>query len=189
MLIASCATQPESGFVAQFERSGRFVAQVKTPGEPTESVQGGFRWRQGEYGWQLDLVGPLGNILARLDAVPGVVILQRQGSEPRRAPTAAALVSELFGAQVPVDALADWIRGRIQDGPGVQDIRRDDQGRVVSLQQYGWRVVFDRYDASGPGLMEISGNDLGRHVTLRMVVDSADVSDVSRREVQAGAAS
>lgn len=182
MLIASCASHPEPGFVSQFERSGRFVAQVVASGEPAESVQGGFRWRQAEYGWQLDLLGPLGNTLARLDASPGVVVLQRPGNETRSAPTASALVADLFGAQVPVDALADWLGGHIQDDARVQNVQYDEQGRVVSLRQDGWEVRFDRYDGAGPRLMEISGVELGRTVILRMVVDSAHVSGSSRED-------
>lgn len=172
IFLAGCATPPESSFVSQFERSGRFHAQVMAPGQSPESVQGAFRWRQRDASWQLDLLGPLGNTLARLDASPGVVTLQQPGQPERQATSASALVSDLFGAQIPVDALVDWMRGRILDDALVRDVTRDSQGRVESLRQGSWQVRFSQYDGAGPRLMEISGLDLGRAVNLRMVVDS-----------------
>ena len=172
-LLAACAGPQPSSFDAQFERSGRFLVQVVEPAGKTESVQGGFRWRQNESGWQLDLMSPLGSTLARLDANPSGVVLQRPGEPPRRAATAALLVSELFYAQVPVDAMSDWIRGRIVQASDVQSVERDAQDRVVSMSQSGWKIRFDRYDDRGPRLVEVTGVDQGRDVRMRMIVDGS----------------
>ena len=170
-LLAACAGPQPSSFDSQFERAGRFLVQVVEPAGKTESVQGGFRWRQNESGWQLDLISPLGATLARLDANASGVVLQRPGEMPRRAATAALLVSELFYAQVPVDAMSDWIRGRIVQASDVQSIERDAQNRVVSMSQAGWKIRFDRYDDHGPRLVEVTGVDQGRDVRMRMIVD------------------
>lgn len=172
-LLMACAGPQPSSFDAQFERAGRFLVQVMDPVGKTESVQGGFRWRQNDLGWQLDLISPMGATLARLEAGASGVVLQRPGESDRRAATAALLVSELFYAQVPVDAMSDWIRGRIVSTAGVQSIERDAQNRVVSMSQAGWNIRFDRYDERGPRLIEVTGVDQGREVRMRMIVDGS----------------
>lgn len=173
-LLGACATPDRLVSIGGLERSGRFVAQVQSPGEPAESVQGGFRWQRTATGWQLDLLSPLGATLARLDASSGEVTLQQPGQIPRRAASASELIADLFGAKMPVDSLEDWIAGAITPGSGVQDVVRDGQSRVVSMRQDGWRIRFDRYDSIGPRIMEVTGTDQARSVSLRMVVDSSD---------------
>lgn len=170
-LLAACASPQPSSFDTQFERSGRFLVQVIEPAGKAESVQGGFLWRQNTSGWQLDLISPLGATLARLDSGPSGVVLQRPGEPERRAATAAQLVSELFYAQVPVDSMSDWIRGRIVVTSGVDSIERDAQNRVVSMSQGPWNIRFDRYDDRGPRLVEVTGLEQGREVRMRMIVD------------------
>lgn len=173
-LLTACAvteTDQTPGSVL-FERDGRFLIQVTAPGRQLESVQGGFRWRQSADSWRLDLVTPMGATLARIDARPQEVVLERPGEPVRRAASAQQLLMELFAASVPVDALEDWIRGQPVALTALENVRRDGNGEIVSMSQQDWHVRFERRDDLGPRFIEVSGRDQEREVVLRMIVDS-----------------
>lgn len=172
-LVSGCAsTQFQSAdSVVVKERQGRFSVQSQAVNQPVDAVQGGFVWRQLSIGWQLDLKSPLGATLARLTLSPLGASLEQPDSPTRRASSGEALLAEVLGAPVPMDALEDWIDGRVREDGRVTDIKRDDQGRVVSFEQAGWQVTFDRYTEAGPGLVNVRGQQSDRNINLRLVVD------------------
>ena len=54
------------------------------------------------------------------------------------------LIQDRMGWPIPVDALQWWVRGLA--APGEIDGRElDGEGRLMQLDQLGWRVVFKRY--------------------------------------------
>ena len=54
---------------------------------------------------------------------------------------------ERIGWPLPVDALAWWVRGL--QAPGKADaVALDADGRLQSLEQFGWQIEFDRYRTS-----------------------------------------
>lgn len=152
-------------------RQGRFALQVKGGlNQPDNSVQGNFAWRRLSQEWQLDLSTPLGTTLARLNVTPTGASLQRPDAQPERARSAQDLLVAVFGAKVPVDALEDWIDGRVVQA-GVTDVKRDSLGRITGFSQAGWRVGFERYGQQGPNLIRVSGVQDGREVELRLSID------------------
>ena len=170
--LAGCAsTPPVPNELVLKERQGRFAVQTSGAFQEPQAVQGGFVWRRLASGWQLDLNSPLGATLARLTVSPTGASLERPDAPDRRAASASALLAEVVGAPVPVDALEDWIDGRIKDDSRVTSLKRDELGRVVSFAQGVWRVRFAQYGQAGPGRIDINGNRQGQNIKLRLVVD------------------
>ena len=172
--LSGCATAPPAGNDRVIdERQGRFSVQSRQAMTPAEAVQGSFVWRRLVTGWQLDLNSPLGATLARLTVTPTGASLQQPDQPLLRAASARQLLTGVLGASVPVDALEDWIEGRVDDdhGGAVTNIERDELGRVVAFDQAGWRVRFTRYGPSGPGRIDATGQQQGRELELRLVIE------------------
>lgn len=173
-MLSACVTAPP---VVQapvvLERQGRFALKVQSPYEQPKAVQGNFRWQQSQVGWVMSLSGPMGATLARLSVDASGALLQSPDAPDQRASSATALLQKVLGEPVPVDALQDWIRGRMGDGQGITAVTRDESRRVTSFKQRGWTVTFARYDDVGPTRMVLANPLRGRDVTLRLVVDSS----------------
>lgn len=170
--LTGCAsTPPATETVVLKERQGRFSVQVAAAWQDVEAVQGGFVWRRLATGWQLDLNSPLGATLARLTVTPEGARLQQPDVAERQAASASDLLADVLGASVPVDALQDWVDGRVQTDASVTDLKRDDLGRVMSFQQGPWQVQFARYGQTGPGRIDVKGNQRGRDIELRLVIE------------------
>lgn len=170
--LTGCATTPMAPDVVVLkERQGRFSVQSLAPLQQPEAVQGAFVWRRLATGWQLDLNSPLGATLARLTVTPAGARLQQTDVPDRQASSAGELLAGVLGAPVPVDALEDWVDGRLQTNAPVTSIKRDDLGRVVSFRQGVWSVQFAKYTETGPGRIDVKGKQQGREITLRLVVE------------------
>lgn len=172
--LVGCATPspaPELSVVQ--ERQGRFSVQSKQAMGQTEAVQGSFVWRRMVTGWQLDLNSPLGATLARLTVTDAGATLQQPDEPLRRAQSAQTLLADVLGAAVPVDALEDWVDGRVQANAPVTNIERDELGRIAAFNQSGWRVRFTRYGESGPGRIDVTGRQQGRDIDLRLVLEQS----------------
>ncbi|MCD8517342.1 MAG: outer membrane lipoprotein LolB [Burkholderiaceae bacterium] len=173
LLMAGCATTPlesQQNLVLK-ERAGKFSVVTLAANDDSESVQGSFVWRRLVSGWQLDLQSPLGATLARLTVEPTGATLEQPDAPLRRAASGEDLLAGVLGAKVPLDVLEDWVDGRVIDDDKVTSLKRDRQGRIVSFNQAGWQVMFDRYGESGPARVTAKGQQLGRSVTLRLIAE------------------
>lgn len=173
LLLAGCAAPSfeSDGLKVIEQRQGRFSIQTQSLNQPPDATQGSFVWRKLARGWQLDLNTPLGATLARLTITPMGATLEQPDASTRRAESGQALLSEILGAPVPLDALEDWIEGRVRDDGTITDMVRDSEGRVVSFKQLGWQVGFDRYGHSGPARITVKGRQLDQDIDLRLVIE------------------
>lgn len=103
-----------------------------TSSTPTQNFSGSFELRGNAQTGELDLLSPLGSIVAQLRWGPDFAQLQ-SGSEIRRYPSAAALLEQATGLAVPPQTLFDWLQGR----PGSTeistwrvDLSRHKEGRI-----------------------------------------------------------
>jgi len=96
-----------------------------------EATRMSFRGALGRGAWQL-LADSSG---ARLELADGSV---------EHAASVAELVLNQVGWKVPVEALSWWIKGLAHPDPWQARVL-DEEGRLISLQQFGWEVDFDRY--------------------------------------------
>ncbi len=176
MVLAGCATQtptaPEGVSGSEFVRNGRFALRAEEPNQAPEAVQGGFAWRDANGRLTLDLSNPFGNILARVLVEPDQATLTQANGEVLRATDPDGLVQKAIGQRVPVRDLRQWLRSPLRALPTMQQINRDDQGRIVAFEQNGWTVELTRFDAQGPRLLVLSRAEASQQIVIRLIVDT-----------------
>jgi outer membrane biogenesis lipoprotein LolB len=111
--------------------------------------------------------------LAQLTVDGTGAALRTPDAPDQRAASATALLQQAIGEPVPIDALEDWIQGRLGSTRGITNITRDSVGRVTGFTQANWQVGFDRYDNKGPTRMVLSSQHQQRDVVLRLVVNQS----------------
>jgi len=174
LLTAACATPtPPALDATGFERQGRFAMRAQSPFEQPKAVQGNFRWQQTPTGWVLSLSSPLGATLAQLTVDGTGAALRTPEAPDQRATSATALLQQAIGEPVPIDALEDWIQGRLGSAKDITELTRDNVGRVTGFTQANWQVSFERYDSRGPTRMVLSSQHQQRDVVLRLVVNQS----------------
>ncbi len=176
VVLGGCATQtpatPEVAVDGELVRYGRFALRAEAPSQAPEAVQGGFAWRDANGRLTLDLSNPFGNILARVMVEPHQATLTQPNGEVLRATDPDGLVQKAIGQRVPVRDLRQWLRVPLRALPTMQQIKRDDQGRIVAFEQNGWTVELARFDAQGPRLLVLSRAEASQQIVIRLIVDT-----------------
>lgn len=93
---------------------------------------------------ELDFRAALGRGAWNLRIRPGLAVLTEANGDRQVAPDLDTLMQERIGWPVPVEALEWWVRGVAAPGP-VDDREIDESGLLVRLEQFGWKVAYDRY--------------------------------------------
>lgn len=110
--------------------------------------QASLRWAHTPAGQTIDLHGPLGRGMVRLQQDEHGVRLLDNAQQVYTAENAEALLFNTTGWRIPLEGLNYWIRG--VPVPGVpQHLELDDQGRLAVLWQSGWEVRFLAYTRFG----------------------------------------
>lgn len=108
--------------------TGRLALTVAS--EPPQSFSAAYELTGTAQSGQLDLLSPLGSILAVLQWSPGEALL-RQGDQLTRFDSLATLTERVTGAALPVTALFAWLRGENVAADGWRaDISRIAEGRL-----------------------------------------------------------
>lgn len=180
LVLAGCATPVPSTQTSSTEalslnelvRQGRFALRAEGPSEPPEAVQGSFVWRDVGGRLTLDLNNPFGSTLARVQVDPGQAVLTQANGETMRSSDPDTLVQQVMGRPVPVREIRSWLRTPLRAAPTMQQVKRDEQGRIISFAQSGWGVELGRFDAQGPRLLVLSRIEGSKQVVIRLVVDA-----------------
>ena len=176
LTLVGCATQTlaptELAVDGELIRHGRFALRAEAPNQAPEAVQGGFAWRDANGRLTLDLSNPFGNILARVLVQPDQATLTQPNGEVLRATDPDGLVQKAIGQRVPVRDLRQWLRVPLRAVPSMQQIKRDDQGRIIAFEQNGWMVELTRFDAQGPRLLVLSRAEASQQIVIRLIVDT-----------------
>ena len=138
-LAAGCASldrhapdAAEAGTLA-----GRLSMRVAADGDrPARSLGAAFELSGDERRGRLDLLTPLGTVLARARWSPDGAVLAVPGSETAYADL-DTLARQLLGEDVPLAALFDWLRGRPWPGAPSRPL---DAADGTGFEQLGWRV-------------------------------------------------
>lgn len=109
---------------------------------------GVLNWSRQADNQRMDFHGALGRGAWRLQADRNGVVLTQSDGETLHSDTIDELVREQLGHDVPVSALAWWIRGLAAPG-NPEWISLDEAGRPDALVQQGWNIEFERYRAFG----------------------------------------
>ena len=180
LVLAGCTTpvpptqmsSMQAPSLNELVRQGRFALRAEGPSEAPEAVQGSFVWRDVGGRLTLDLNNPFGNTLARVQVDPDQAVLTQANGETMRSSDPDALVQQVMGRRIPVRDIRTWLRTPLRAVPMMQQVKRDEQGRIISFAQSGWGVELGRFDAQGPRLLILSRIEGSKQVVIRLVVDA-----------------
>ncbi len=145
LALTGCAEleQRTPGESVEFELAGRIAVSYRD-----EAASGNLAWRHTRGTDELLMTTPIGSSLARIVRSGGVVVLTMSDGQEYRAADAESLTEKALGFRLPLAGLADWVRARPVDGiPAAAT--RDAQGRIVSLEQSGWRIEYQAFREDG----------------------------------------
>lgn len=131
---------------------------------------GNLNWRQNGEDFDVRLSGPMGAGGFRASGTLDRVVI-RTGDRRMVTTEPDALVAQTLGWTFPLEPLRYWGRGLPAPG-GYDRISVDAQGRLVAIEQDGWKVAFPEYAEpdGAPALPERIVLDNGE-TRIRLVVD------------------
>jgi outer membrane lipoprotein LolB len=151
IFMAACApAEIRPQFTAvDFEMSGRLAARYQS-----ESFTGNVTWKHARDADEMLISTPLGQGVARIARQGDAVVLATAEPREYRASDAEALTEQVLGFRVPLAGLADWVRARPStEFPAQAEYAGD--GRMLSLEQRGWRIEFQEYEGQRPVRMRL----------------------------------
>jgi outer membrane lipoprotein LolB len=155
LLLTACAGP---GFLvpatdAEFEFSGRIAVNYRD-----DAGSGNIAWRHGAQSDEMLLTTPFGQGIARIARTGSEVVLTTQNGREFRAADAETLTDQVLGFRLPLIGLADWVRGRAapHPAPGPTAERRDANGRLLELEQSGWKIRYLDYVDALPSRLTLT---------------------------------
>lgn len=109
---------------------------------------GRIEWTQRGERFDVALSAPVTRQSWRLAGAPGEARLEGLEGGPRSGDNAAALLQQATGWDIPVEALASWLRGLPAEGSGEAKLSPGADGRPLSIEQGGWTIAY-QWPASG----------------------------------------
>ena len=119
---------------------------------PDQSGSALLTWKQSGDDFDIFLSGPLGRGSTRITAQGGTVSMQTDESTVS-AGSPEELMQQTLGWWLPVSNLHYWIRGVAVPDLGIAAITRNADLTLASLDQSGWLVAYDSYQAVPPYLL------------------------------------
>jgi outer membrane lipoprotein LolB len=155
VLIAGCAQlQTKVPEDVEFDLSGRLAARYGK-----EAFTGNVAWRHAKSADEMLITSSLGAGVARIVRDGDSVVLTTAEPREYRAHDAEALTEEVLGFRLPLSGLADWVRGRPSD-PAAARADHDEQGRLRSLEERGWKIDYLEYEGKLPSRMRLTYPDI-----------------------------
>jgi outer membrane lipoprotein LolB len=133
----------------EFEFTARFAARYRD-----EAASGQLAWRHDRAADEVLISSPLGQGLARVTRRGDEVTLVTADDKRYAAADAETLTEQVLGFRLPLRGLADWVRARPAEGAPAQSTY-DAAGRLAALEQHGWRIEYQEYEAGRPARLRL----------------------------------
>jgi outer membrane lipoprotein LolB len=149
----------------------------------SDSADGGsgdLSWRQRPDSSRLDFHGALGRGAWRLQAGEAGAEIEFADGRSYRAASIDELVRGQVGWQVPVAALAWWVRGLAAPGEVERSVL-DENGVLTLLQQDGWSVEYGRYSTVGGELMPLKLTARQQDRTVKLAIRKWELPEAHER--------
>ncbi len=191
LLLAACATRPPApalppvaGDPTQHQQQ-RESALAAAPSwslagrvalsNGRDGGSGRIDWRQDGARYEVALSAPVTRQSWRLSGEPGRALLEGLGGGPRQGSDAAALLREATRWEIPVEALASWVRGVRADAGrfSAASLQFGEDGRLLRLEQGGWRIDYSdwRTVAGAPAELPHRLDAVRGDARVRLIVD------------------
>lgn len=150
-------SQPEAVAPTRFQVEGRLSVRQAGKGQYVQ-----FDWQRDGRLDTVDLVSPLGQVLARLQVDDQSAMLVEADGQQHLAGDADLLATQLLGQPLPLAGLRYWLVG--EAAPGEHQWRSSEH---LSLQQDGWQIEYEYHDATRlPRRISLIRDDLTVRVVL-----------------------
>jgi outer membrane lipoprotein LolB len=154
-----------SGAISSFNLNARIAIHN---GANADSA--GLAW-QGDFNQQhVELLSPLGSVVAVLDHGPAGVSLVLADGRLLQAADSVALTTDALGYALPLEGLPWWLLGQAQPGLETAAVH-DSSGVLLQQQQAGWLICYDHWRRVGdvllPGQVKLTRGAL----EMRWVID------------------
>ena len=170
-LAAAEAAQRERearlGRASGWQLSGRIAV---TNGR--DGGSGRIDWRQEGAGFDVALSAPVTRQSWRLSGDASHARLEGLGGGPREGTDARDLLLQATGWDIPVVALADWVRGLRSPSLPPATVRYGDDGLPAQLEQGGWRIDYQWPTQPGPDALPLRLDARKGTARVKLVVDS-----------------
>lgn len=192
LVLGACATRPPAAPLpaisgdARSHQQSRETALAAMPDWALQGrvalsngKQGGsgrIDWQQDGAGYEVALSAPVTRQSWRLRGAPGAeVVLEGLDGGPRSGADAQALLLDATGWDIPVSALASWVRGvpAPEAAQGAAALAFGDDGRLATLSQGGWTITYGDWRPAGANVVELPHrlNAARGAAHVRLVVD------------------
>lgn len=166
-LVAACATlAPPVRAPVAFDLVGRVAVR-----HDERAFSSNVRWHHLLDRDEIWLLTPAGQTLAYIVSDSAGATLTGADQSHYSAPDVESLTRQGLGWELPLTYLGWWVQGEPAPGAGAQNVEHDEQARVVSFTQDGWRVTLvpgpSRKHGSLPRRLELADGQL----VIRMVID------------------
>ena len=110
-----------------------------------EGVTATLHWANVGDRYQLRFIAPLSQGTYELRGDQQQVALQTAKNERFVAKDPEQLLLDNVGWKVPLTGLNYWVRGLPEPGADIENLVKDDKGRITDMEQSGWRISILRY--------------------------------------------
>lgn len=103
---------------------------------------GRIDWHQAGGRYEVSLSAPVTRQSWRLSGDASGAMLEGMEGGPRAGTDAAAVLYEATGWNIPIIALADWVRGAQSEALGPANVEFGADGRLSRIEQGGWTIDY-----------------------------------------------
>ena len=141
---------------------------------PENGGSGSFDWQQRGDRTEVQIRGPVGVGSVRLQlrgdpASPDLKLRNQRRSQARIRPTPGTSCEARLGAAVPAGSLRYWMLGLA--APGEHQWHEPTSDGVVTLEQGGWRIDYQRYSTEPGARVPVKMSASNGAARVRIVVD------------------
>ncbi len=124
---------------------------------------GNLRWLRNGEKHEMEILSPLGQVIARLYKNNGNYTLTTADQRVLQSRDSEQLMRDALGFGLPVSGLEHWVLGRAAPQTAY-DVQKSADGRVETLKQDGWTIAYAEYFQPTNAL---NGETVPRKITLR----------------------
>ena len=149
---------------------------------------GRIDWQQQGDHYSVALSAPITRQSWRLSGNAGGARLEGLDGGPREGADPARLLREATRWEIPVTALADWVRGlRASADHGPARLVFGADGRLARIEQDGWTIDYTAWQAPGGGAeLPVRLNARRGDASVRLVIDRWQVGEAGAEGLEAG---
>lgn len=186
LLLSGCTTSPvvpDNAAHAMrtqaktIDVTGRLSMRFERHGAE-EASHGSFTWSQAPQHTQVQLLSPLGQIVASIDITQKSATLKQPNRPAEIAKDADILTQQVLGWPLPVTGLRDWLQGFGIDEQGRPFTAHPSSDSTRFTTQDGWQVTYTGWEPSTGNQYRPKRIDLSREtqqagrVAIRLVIDT-----------------